>query len=156
MLNDLDILVCDIEGAYLTAECQEKIYTIAGPEFWSKQGTIMKVKMALYGLKSSGAAFRAKLAGVLHDNGYWPSLVDPDVWLKPAVKPDGFKYYEMALCYVDNAMVISHVPSKTIEGIQHVFKLKGDKARPLDMYLGVSLEKKANSQGTQCWSMSPE
>ena len=24
------------------------------------------------------------------------------------------------------------------------------------MYLGVSLEKKVNAQGTQCWSMSPE
>ena len=49
----------------------------------------MIVKMALYGLKSSGAAFRAKLAGVLHDIGYIPSKADPDVWISPAVKPDG-------------------------------------------------------------------
>ena len=32
-LNDLDILACDIQNAYLTADCREKIYTIAGPEF---------------------------------------------------------------------------------------------------------------------------
>ena len=57
----------------------------------------MKVKMALYGLKSLGAAFHAKLAGILHDNGYQPSLADPDDWLKPVAKPDGFKYYKMAL-----------------------------------------------------------
>ena len=112
--------------------------------------------MALYGLKSSGAAFRSKLAGVLHDLGYRPTLADPDVWLKPAVKPDGFKYYEMVLCYVNDVMVISHVPRKTIEGIQKVFKLKGDKAEPPKMYLGVTLEKKPNAQGTECWTMSPQ
>ncbi len=45
---------------------------------------------------------------------------------------------------------------KTIEGIASVFKLKGDKASSPDMYLGVSLELKANSAGTKCWSISPE
>jgi hypothetical protein len=48
--------------------------------------------MALYGLKSSGAAFRSKLAGVLHDMNYRLSLADPDVWMRPATKPNGFKY----------------------------------------------------------------
>ena len=65
------------------------IWTSAGPEFGSEEGTIMIVKMELYGLKSSGAAFRTKLAGLLHDIGYTPSKADPDVWLRPAVKPDG-------------------------------------------------------------------
>ena len=55
----------------------------------------MIVKMALYGLKSSGAAIRAKLAGVLHDLGYMPTKADPGVWIKPAVKPDGSEYYEI-------------------------------------------------------------
>lgn len=56
-LNELEVLVCDIQNAYLTADCREKIYFIAGPEFGSEQGSIMIVKKALYGLKSSGAAF---------------------------------------------------------------------------------------------------
>jgi hypothetical protein len=155
-LNDLDILVCDIEGAYLTAKCREKVFIEAGAAFGSEAGKIMIVKMALYGLKSSGAAFRSKLAGVLHDLGYRPTYADPDVWLKAAVKPCGFEYYEMVLCYVDDVMVISHKPQGTIEGIQSVFKLKGDKAGPPDMYLGVTLEKKKNAQGTDCWTMSPE
>jgi hypothetical protein len=123
-LNDLDILVCDIEGAYLTAKCREKIYITAGPEFGSEAGSTMIVSMALYGLKSSGAAFRSKLAGVLHDLQYQPSLADPDVWLEPAVKSNRFKYLEMVLCCVDNVMVISQVPDKTIQGIKSVFKLK--------------------------------
>ena len=78
-LDDLDILACDIQNAYLTAVCREKIWNRAGPEFGSEEGNIMIVKMALYGFKSSGAAFRAKLAGVLHDIGFTPSKADPDV-----------------------------------------------------------------------------
>ena len=52
----------------------------------------MIAKMALCGLNSSGAAFRAKLAGVLHDMGYMPTKADTDVWIRPAVKPDGSEY----------------------------------------------------------------
>ena len=49
----------------------------------------MIVRMALYGIKSSVAAFRAKLDRVLHDIGYTRSKVDLDVWIRPAVNPDG-------------------------------------------------------------------
>ena len=93
-LNDLEILACDIQNAYLTAPCREKIWTIAGKEFGSDMGKPMLVVRALYGLKSSGAAFRAFLAEYLHDIGYRPSLADPDVWMRPAVKENGFQYWE--------------------------------------------------------------
>ena len=56
-LNELDILAWDIHKAYLTALCREKIWTFAGPEFGEEEGTLILVKMALYGLKPSGAAF---------------------------------------------------------------------------------------------------
>jgi hypothetical protein len=36
-LNRLDILSCDLQNAYLSAECQEKVYTVASPEFGSKE-----------------------------------------------------------------------------------------------------------------------
>ena len=70
--------------------------------------------MALYGQKSSGEAFREKLAGVLHDIGYTPSKADTDVWLMPPVKPNGSEYYEMLLCYVDEVLAISDMPMRTI------------------------------------------
>jgi hypothetical protein len=57
-LNDLKVAACDIEGAYLTADCREKIYITAGPEFGSEKGLLFIIRKALYGLKSSGAAFR--------------------------------------------------------------------------------------------------
>ena len=121
-LNDLDILVCDIEGACLTAKCREKIWITAGVEFGSEAGTTMIVKMALCGLKSSGAAFRSELAGVLDDLQCRPALADPDVWIKAGVKANGFEYYEMVLVYVDDVMVISEMPSRAIECTKSVFK----------------------------------
>ena len=51
-LNDLQVMSCDIQNAYLTADCREKIWTYAGPEFGSEQGSIMFVRKALYRLKS--------------------------------------------------------------------------------------------------------
>jgi len=42
-LNGLDILACDIQNAYLSADCREKIYTIAGDEFGSEAGSVMGI-----------------------------------------------------------------------------------------------------------------
>ena len=117
-LNHLEILACDIQNAYLTAACWGEIYVIAGPEFGSEKGHVMIVRKALYGLKTSGAAFRAHMAETLYDLEYKPSLADPDVWIRPAVKPDGFKYYDMVLVYVDDILCISHDPKATIAGIK--------------------------------------
>jgi len=155
-LNGLDILSCDIQNAYLSAECREKIFTIAGPEFQSEAGKVMIIKMALYGLKSSGAAFRSKLAGVIWELGYRPSKADPDIWLRPGVKPDGTKYYEMILCYVDDIISISMKPWDAIHGIQRTFKLKNDRADVPKMYLGAGISKVKSVSGTECWTLSSE
>lgn len=155
-LNDLDVLACDIQNAYLTAKCRERIYTVAGPEFGSEEGCTMIVEMALYGLKSSGAAFRSKLASVLYDMNYRASLADPDVWMRMATKPSGTRYYEYVLCYVDDVLVLSESPMKTMDGIRGVFKLKGDKTEKPDMYLGAQVNEVRTDNGTKCWSLSSE
>jgi hypothetical protein len=62
---------------------------------------------ALYGLKSSGAAWQAHLANTLHDLGYCSSLADPDVWLHDNVKQNREKYHEYCLVYVDDVLVVS-------------------------------------------------
>ena len=40
-INDLNALSCDIQNAYLTAKCREKIWTQAGSKFSSDQGKVM-------------------------------------------------------------------------------------------------------------------
>ena len=79
-LNRLEVMACDIQNTYLTADCCKKIWTRAGPEFGSESGTIMLIHKALYGLKSSGAAFCAHLAETLYDIGFVPTRADPDIW----------------------------------------------------------------------------
>ena len=143
-LNGLDVLACDIQNAYLTAPCREKVWTIAGPEFGSEAGKPMLIVRALYGLKSSGAAFRSFLADHLWEIGYRPSQADLDVWMRAAVKTTGLKYWEYVLCYVYDILSISHDPSSTMEAIKSKFKLKGDKAEPQKTYLGASLSKMKN------------
>jgi Reverse transcriptase (RNA-dependent DNA polymerase) len=154
-LNDLKVMACDIQNAYLTADCREKIWTRAGPEFGSEAGKIFIVKKALYGLKSAGAAFRALLAETLYDLGYVPTKADHDVWLRPAIKADGFKYYELVLCYVDDVLAISSDPVKMLGGLKSTFTLKDNKIEVPEMYLGALLGQ-MDVDGVQCWTTSAE
>jgi hypothetical protein len=110
-LNDVDLLATDLGNAYLNATPREKVYATAGPEFGAElEGRNVLIVRALYGLKSSGAAWRAHLANTLVTLGFASCLADPDVWLRSAVKPNGFEYYEYILVYLDDLIVISHQP----------------------------------------------
>ena len=89
-LNDLDIFAADIQNAYLTAPCGEKIMFTCGPEFGSEyKGKTATVIRALYRLRSSGAAFRNRLASCMETLGYFPCKADPDVWMRAGRKSDG-------------------------------------------------------------------
>ena len=82
---DLDPLAMDIGNAYLNAMAREKVYTTAGPEFGpEKQGRPVIIERALYGLKTSGAAWHAQLTETLRAMNFTPSLADPDVWMRAA------------------------------------------------------------------------
>ena len=155
-LNELKVLGCDIMNAYLTAPTREKVYTIAGPEFGTEKGKIMLVVRALYGLRSSGAAFRAFLAETLDNIGYRPSYADPDVWMRPAVKANGFQYWEYVLCYVDDLLCISDNPDKTMNSIKKDFKLKDDKVEVPQYYLGATISKMYNAENVECWAMDSD
>ena len=72
-LNELEVMACDIQNAYLTTDCREKIWTRADPEFRSEAGTIMFICKALYSLRSSGAAFRGHPVETLYDIGFVPT-----------------------------------------------------------------------------------
>lgn len=120
-LNDLEVVMSDVGNAYLNAKPGEKVYTVAGKEFGDElDGRIAVVVRALYGLKSSGAAWRAHFAESLRQLGFTSSLADPDVWMRPATKSNGFKYWEYALVYVDDQLTISadaNAIVKTVTGI---------------------------------------
>jgi len=80
-LNDLEVFAADVGNAYLNAPCQEKIWTRAGKEFGSDEGSVMFFVRALYGLKTSSAAWRAAFAEKLTEMGYKLAKADPDIWI---------------------------------------------------------------------------
>ena len=61
IFNDLCILIYDIHSLYLTENCREQVWIVAGPEFVSESGQFILVKKVLYGLKFSGVSFRSHL-----------------------------------------------------------------------------------------------
>ena len=94
VLNDIDVFSADIGNAYLNDPCYEKIWTKSGPEFGSQKGCVMLIARSLYGLKSSGAYWRAMLADTMGKDGlgYTYNATDKDVWIKRGVLPDGKDY----------------------------------------------------------------
>jgi len=63
-----------VGNAYLQAPVGEKVHTTAGPEFGPNNiGETVVVIQAMYGLKSSGAAWHAKLSKTLWDMDFVPS-----------------------------------------------------------------------------------
>ena len=85
--------------------------------------------------------------------GFKSSHADPDVWLRPAVKPDGEKYYEYILVYVDDILTMSCDPKGPMEEIQRGFKFKNDEIKEPSIYLGAKLERKSLN-GKKTWTMS--
>jgi len=154
-LNGLDILAADIGNAYLQAPVREKVHTTAGLEFGpSRVGQTVIIVRAMYGLKSSGAAWHAHLSETLYSMGFKPSLADPDVWYKAACKEDGFEYYEYILVYVDDILAISHSPKIIMETIRKQYRLKEEPTAP-KQYLGAVIKKwSIPGETRQIWSMS--
>ena len=154
-LNELDIKCADIMNAYLTAPIKEKFYTWAGPEFGQDTGKPFIIVRALYGLKSSGASFRSFLAEHLDDIGFRSTIADPDVWRRPAIKSCGERYYEYCLTYVDDILVVSFDPPRTMKQINEKFAFKGDKWDDTDIYLGAKITKRMHN-GKNIWTMTSQ
>jgi hypothetical protein len=152
-LNGLDVCVADVGNAYLHADCREKIWTVAGPEFGSDAGSVMIVKKALYGLKSSGAAWRALFASTLIDLGFKRSYADPDVWIRPSTI-DGISYYKMILVYVDDILCISKDTQRIMNHISKIYRLKEGSVKAPDRYLGANIGLWTMEGGRRAWSMS--
>lgn len=154
-LNDLEVKAGDIQNAYLTAPCTEKIATVCGIEFGENQGQTAILVRALYGLKSSGAAFRNHLASCMKMLGYTSCLADPDVWVRPEVREDGFEYNAYVLLYVDDALVINHDGMKALHEINKYFTMKESSMGDPSTYLGCKLSLHRMPNGVTAWLQSP-
>ena len=41
--------------------------------------------------------------------GLKPMMAYPNIWIRMAIRPVGYEYYEMILVYVDDIMILSHL-----------------------------------------------
>ena len=93
-LNDLQVKASDVQTAFLTTPCEEKMWTNLGQEFGVDAGKSAILTCALYRLKSAGASFGNHIVDCMMTLGYLPCKADLDLWYKSMVCPeDIFKYY---------------------------------------------------------------
>jgi hypothetical protein len=120
-LNGLKVEAADIGNAYLETYTKEKLYIIAGYEFGDRQGNVLVIVKALYGLRTSGARFHEKFADTLKDMGFNPCKADQDVWMK-----DCTTHYEYICVWVDDLAVMMKDPNLFFAGLRdRNYKLKG-------------------------------
>jgi hypothetical protein len=160
-LNDLEVLSADIAGAYLNAMAKEKVYTLAGKEFGpAKEGRPVVITRALYGLRSSGKAWRDHMAQTLRDGGYTSCKADPDVWMRAKTRPDGFQYWSYVLVYTDDILVVDHEPQVVMDYLASRYTLKPGSVKEPEIYLGSQVSKfyidGADSPEKPRWAMSSE
>ena len=136
-LNNQELWAADVGNAYLESETKEKNYIVAGPEFGERQGHILIIKKALYGLRTSGQCFHEKFSSTLYEMGFKPSKADQDVWMR---EKDGL--YEYIAVYVDDLAIVSKDPQaicNTLTSKPYEYKLKG--VGPLTYHLGCNFER---------------
>jgi Reverse transcriptase (RNA-dependent DNA polymerase) len=71
-LNGLQLWVTDMGNAYLEAYTSEKVYIFTGTKFGEREGHILVISKALYGLCSSGARWHDRFADCIRELGFFP------------------------------------------------------------------------------------
>ena len=131
-LNKLELWATDIGNAYLEAQTSEKVYIIAGPEFGDREGHILVIHKALYGLRSSGARWHDKFADCLRDIGFQPCKAEPDIWMRR-----NGNIYEYIAVYVDDLAIAMVKPQDFADTLQDTYKFKLKGTGPISFHLGM-------------------
>ena len=140
-LNDVEVLACDISGAYLNAPVGEKVWFVTGIEMGQKQGMTMVIMRVLYGLKTSAKALSEFFCKSLKEMGYTSCVADPDIWMKPQTNKKGYKYWSYMLVYADDCLAVHHDPGPVMEDLKSCYELKNDTYGEPKRYLGANIEK---------------
>ena len=86
--------------------------------------------------------------------GHRPCLADPDVWMKPETREDGFKHYAYILMHVDDVIAIHHDALRCIKSIDKYFPMKPDSIGDPSIYLGAKMKKVRLDNGVEAWTLS--
>jgi Reverse transcriptase (RNA-dependent DNA polymerase) len=144
-------LIGDVTNAYLNAKCREKIWFEDGIETGEDRGTVLIVTRALYGIKSSGAAWRADLATTLRELQFTSTQADPDVWIQSSGT-----HYDMVLVYVDDILIFAKNAKLTMDELGKPYEFKPESVKEPDIYLDADMEKVQLPDGRVEWAMSSQ
>ena len=70
-----------IVNAYLEAKTLDKVYRLSGTEFGDREGKILIVSNALYGLRYSGPICNKRFADCLRDMVVFMCKLEPHIWI---------------------------------------------------------------------------
>ena len=91
------------------------------------------MKKAIYGLKSSAAAYHMHLSQVLYKLGFQPSKADSNLWTK-----DCGSHYEYIATWVDDLLIASKDAASIVQQLKETYELKG--VGTPEYYLGGDVE----------------
>ena len=120
-----------IGNAYLEAKKAEKVYIIGSPEFGDREGHVLIIDKALYGLRTSGKRQHEKFSDTLQDLGFTPCKAEPDIWMRR-----NGNIYEYVAVYVDDLAIAAKDPKGLCQILieEYKYKLKG--TGPISFHLG--------------------
>jgi hypothetical protein len=157
VINGIDVIAADVQNAYVQATSLEKYYAITGDEFGEDNRKTALIVRAFYGLKSSGASWRAHIAHTLSDMGFVPSRGDPDVWMRQSFNQmTTVLYWEYILVYVDDLLAIGMEPRATLNILESDYNYVLKDFGPPTRYLGASIGTYDLNDHTKCFFMSPD
>ena len=144
--NGLCFMTGDIGNAFCTAPCAEKVYSRAGPEFGNREGSVVVLQRALYGLKTASRSFHEWFGDALLRMGFRPSRADQDLWWR---KSDDYAGYDYIATHVDDIICAAPDPSKYMSQIEQEFKVRDLSDSP-SYYLGNDLKKLGDKMHVSC------
>jgi hypothetical protein len=93
------------------------------------------------------------MVNTLHLRGFQSSKADPDIWMCAAVKPNGTKFYEYVLCYVDDIIYQGLHADEFMDYLSTVYTLKPGPVKVPETYLGADIRLHELSSGDKAWAI---
>jgi hypothetical protein len=134
--EDLELRQFDIRTAFLNGELQEEVFIRqpAGAAL-GREGQVLRLHRALYGLRQAGRAWNQRLEAALRDKGFVQSDSDPSLWILY-----GERGAIMAMFYVDDGLVAARTSEEAdglVDLIGSMFKIR-KLGEPVD-FLGIRI-----------------
>jgi Reverse transcriptase (RNA-dependent DNA polymerase) len=117
-LHKLQLWATNIENAYLEASTTEKVFIITGLEFGEREGHILVISKALYGLFTSGAKWHDRFSDCIRELRFFPCRAEPDIWMRK--KGNIYKYIAV---YIDDLAIAMKNPKEFMEILETRHKL---------------------------------